>query len=286
VSGGDFHGDELPDLIALDDANKLLSIWLGDGGGTFSPTMPSLLVDPESVWHIGVGDFDDDGRDDVAVVYWSKVLIYPADGNGGLDLPTTHAFPGDHDGGNAIAVGEVDGIGGIDIVIGAYDTGTIGVMLNDGLGSFAEAIVYQTAAGGSSDGPTMVRVAEVNQDPLIDVVSNDIDKDGIYVHLGAGVPLLEPGAEIDGGAWGGFALADFDDDCGPDLVAHYNDGGVQQIRVRLNLTDGSGDFAPATVLDYAGGVPRAVEIGDFDGDGVPDIAVANPSQVWVFSSDP
>jgi len=68
------------------------------------------------------------------------------------------------------------------------------------------------------------------------------------------------------------AVGDFNGDGKPDLAtANFGSGNVS-----ILLRDGTGDFtAAATSPETAGTNPQSVAVGDFNGDGKPDLATAN-----------
>jgi hypothetical protein len=71
------------------------------------------------------------------------------------------------------------------------------------------------------------------------------------------------------------AVGDFNGDLIPDLaVADAGDSQGNGAGVTVLLGNGDGSFQPA--VNYAaGGGPMSVAVGDFNGDGIPDLAVAD-----------
>lgn len=73
---------------------------------------------------------------------------------------------------------------------------------------------------------------------------------------------------------GDVAVGDFDGANGPDLITANAESDA--VSVLLNAGDGTfGDFAKISVTDTLRAGPKAVAVGDFDGDGTLDFAVAN-----------
>lgn len=93
---GDFDGDGIGDVAAFygyDDGTVTLWTWLGNGDGTFADPFSSWTATPGN-WTFAnmtaqAGDFNGDGRDDVAVWYSydngdDKLFTMLADANGGF----------------------------------------------------------------------------------------------------------------------------------------------------------------------------------------------------------
>ncbi|MEO6358767.1 MAG: VCBS repeat-containing protein, partial [Ferruginibacter sp.] len=73
----------------------------------------------------------------------------------------------------------------------------------------------------------------------------------------------------------GIVEADFNGDGKPDLVtAHYNETNGSPNAVSMLLNNGSGGFATG-ILYAVGGRPVSMAVGDFNGDGKPDLVTAN-----------
>ncbi len=130
-------------------------------------------------------------------------------------------------------------------------------------------------AGIGGLGPNTVALGDLNGDGKADAVLGDfaLYPGGVTVMLGKGDGTFQPPANITVGDYiVGVALADFNGDGKLDLVAadYATTPGV----VWVLLGNGDGTFQ-APVSYPAGASPHGVAVADFNGDGKPDIAVAN-----------
>jgi hypothetical protein len=116
---GDFNHDGKPDLaVTNDDANGSVTILLGNGDGTFTPTAtaPATVAFPSQVV---VGDFNGDGKQDLAVVGTNAkdttgaIEILLGDGAGGFTPKTTLLT-----GATEIVAGDFTGDGKLDLISG------------------------------------------------------------------------------------------------------------------------------------------------------------------------
>lgn len=87
------------------------------------------------------------------------------------------------------------------------------------------------------------------------------------------------GASLNTGAIGSV-VADLNGDAKPDIIDFGGQpGGAYQVQVFTN--QGNGTFAPANDLPYSASSANAVAVGDFNGDGIPDIAVLDTNDAIV-----
>ena len=126
----DFDGDGKDDLAAGTRAESSVAgvtVLLGVGDGTGRPTGPNSLG--SNVISLAVGDFDGDGKDDLAAGTSVGVAVLLNAGNGTLKPPAAPlAGPV-----NVLAVGDFDGDGKDDLAAG---TGVgVAVLKNVGGGS-------------------------------------------------------------------------------------------------------------------------------------------------------
>jgi hypothetical protein len=142
VAVGDFNGDGKPDLVVTNRGNDLgnISVLLNHGDGTFAPQVTYAAGDhPASV---AVGDFNADGKLDLAVADSSSntVSILLGDGNGvfqpAVDYPIGSS-------GIFIIAGDFNGDGKLDLAV-TNSAFSISVLPGNGDGTFQPQAAYAT----------------------------------------------------------------------------------------------------------------------------------------------
>ena len=211
---------------------------------------------------IAVGDFNGDGRDDMAVVSQTLtgtvgILISNADGT---FAPRVDFAAGT----NPIdaAAGDLNGDGKLDLVVVGTD---VNVLLGNGDGTFATPVAYATAASGHS-----IKVGDFNNDGKLDVGVMNINSASVL--LGNGDGTLQ--AHMDAAVLGNninLVVGDFNRDGNLDMATSVTNS-VGTINVLSGRGDGS--FGPAASY-YAFSAPVYLGAGDFNHDGYLDFAVPN-----------
>lgn len=290
IAVGDFNNDGKLDLAV---ANNLggdsgsISILLGDGTGKFTRG-PTYGISGET-FSIAAGDFNGDGKLDLAIANYSgdTVLIFLGDGRGNFIQtpvsPATGAFP------SSVAVGDFNADGKLDLAVTNYGSNTVSILLGDGTGKFTLALSPATGTF-----PISIAVGDLNGDGKLDLAVVNFTYEGtVCVLLGDGTGNFTlASSPKTGGGPRSIAIGDFNGDNKLDLavVNAGGDGGARPIRrghgqldlagggerniVSILLGDGTGNFtlasSPATGL-----APVSAAVGDFNGDGKVDLAVAN-----------
>jgi hypothetical protein len=287
VAVGDFNGDGKLDLAVVNECGNdpdcgspgTVSILLGNGNGTFNlASGPPITVGfgPESV---AVGDFNGDGKLDLAVVNWSddNVSILLGNGDGTFTPASTPTVSVGSDP-YSLAVGDFNGDGKLDLAVVNFGDNTVSILLGNGDGTFTPA---STPTVSVAEDPRAVAVGDFNGDGKLDLaVVNQCGNDpycgspgtvSILLGNGDGTFTAAPSPNVSPYAsW--IAVGDFNGDGKLDLaVTSWNNNTMY-----ILLGNGNGTFTPASgspiTVSFA---PESVAVGDFNGDGKLDLAVAN-----------
>jgi enediyne biosynthesis protein E4 len=286
-------------------------LFLQGADGRFADaTEGSGLGDPGYGTGVAIGDFDNDGWDDVFVSNVGQDRLFRSRGDGTFTDVTAAAGVGDPAWSAGAAFADVDGDGHLDLYVANYVDFTVEdhEFCGDrsrGIRGYCTPVVYRpvadrfyrnrgdgtfrdaTAAAGFA-GPLGaglgVLFADFTGDGRPDVyVANDLTPNFLFLNRGDGTfvdeSLLSGAAYSDTGkaeAGMGVDAADVDGDGRLDLV-------VTNFELETNglyLNQGSGLFLDGR---YASGLAEpsllrlafGVAFGDFDHDGLEDLAVAN-----------
>ena len=268
IVAGDFDRDGKLD-VAVMVAGGRVAVLLGKGDGSFRPATSYGGLSGRTM--LVAGDVDGDGKTDFVIAGGAgRVLALLGNGDGTFRSgPVTQL--GIEDIFYALAAGDLDGDGKLDLAVARASRvpdhlGSIGVARGSGDGTF-----HWT--DGTSDfnrsKPSAVALVDLDGDGKLDVVA-DIAKGGILVtvlgkgdgtlgaiayHRSAGPPLGAAGLDGDGRV---------------DVVAANGAG------VAVTAGNGDGTLRAARAFQIGGeggGLPGRVAVGDFNRDGIADVAV-------------
>ena len=140
---GDFNGDGKLDVaIASGGSAKYpgsgVTVSLGNGDGTFTQANGSPISLGQSLSAIVAGDFNGDGKLDIAVTDSGADAVYILLGNGDgtFQQPITIAVGDEPD---AIIAGDFNNDGKLDLAIANYGDNTVTLLLGNGDGTFTQA---------------------------------------------------------------------------------------------------------------------------------------------------
>ncbi|MBX3746648.1 MAG: VCBS repeat-containing protein [Verrucomicrobiae bacterium] len=272
VSGAvfaDLDGTGRPDLI-------LATRWgpirvLRNKAGTLTDITAELGLDRYPGWWNGVvaGDFDGDGRLDLAASNWGRNTRYRQGLAGGVRI---HYRDLDGDGRLAAIESFVDPDTGLRVPYADFDT-------------LARALPYLPAVF-----PTIRAFSEAGLDAVLDpsgevwphLEARHLDST-VFLRRAGGFVAVPLPVEAQFAPAFGIAVADFDGDGNEDLFLAQNFFGVTGERSRYDaglgmvlLGQGDGTFTaqPPTASGIRiPGEQRGAAVADFDGDGRPDLAI-------------
>jgi uncharacterized repeat protein (TIGR01451 family) len=272
VQIGDVNGDGRQDIV-LGNASSM-EVLLQQPDGTLAP---SVVYATTMARLIRIGDVNNDGRVDVVGLDWgsNNVAVFLQTAGGTLSPAVMYNAP--HGGYNDLDLGDVNGDGLADIVVmsGQGLLPNVVVLTQAAAGGFNPPVSYSVASGALTQG---VAVGDVNGDGRNDIVvtyggNKPLSKIGVFYQNAAGG--LNPAISFDSlDAPESVDIADVNRDGRADIIVLH--GGWTKAGVYLQNADGSLQAEELYFIPYATSYqPQGLAVGDFNGDRVPDIAIAD-----------
>ncbi len=262
VQFADLDGDGKPEMLL---SNGALDVSRNSGGGHYT----KIGSYPGANGNLLVGDFNADGKDDVAATDDSGINVFFGIGDGGFQAAVHTDGPF-----NRVAAADINHDGKLDLVAATWNSPFITILLGNGDGTFAAQPSYNTAQWHSA----MVAVGDFNHDGNVDVAVADgcwttgwpcLTHGAVTIMLGNGDGTLQLPTSFDAGGKVVFeahhvhkmfiASSDLDRNGTLDLIVVNQqiplDGGCRLPRscpgsMAILLGNGDGTFASAPVNNH------------------------------------
>jgi len=295
----DLNGDGKQDIVVLNqgqfpDRSSSVSVLLGNGDGSFQPAITTNLL--AGATSVAVGDFNGDGKLDIAVTSGLNNSVEVLRGNGdGTFQDNPLIIPVGTQGNflasiQSVAVGDFLHNGQLDLAVANPGSNTVSVLLGNGDGTFQNRVDLPVG-----DTPVSVVAADLGNGQVDLVVANH-DSSDVSVLLGNGDGTFQPAqnSDVKFRAFGldshplTLAVGDFNGDGQPDILINQFvgfDAGESVVTVLPG--NGDGTFQAPVTRDFAGFSFLSLAVGDFNGDGTPAFASAgaNTFDAFVFSGN-
>lgn len=269
VVAADFNGDRKIDLatISLTGGYSITLLW-GNGTGGFASIKYTNLVG--DCYALATGDFNADGKPDLVISQNAGTRLLLNNGAGGFAAPMNVGQVS-----NLIITGDFNADNKSDLAVANANGYLDGVstLLGNGSGGFS-----QVAAFGAGRVARALAAGDFNRDSKPDLVVANRETDNISILIGNGDGEFQAPVIAEAGiAPVGIVAGDLNKDGKPDLIVPN-----ALIGLSVALAKDAKSFNPQKRYDYGGSSSITAAVGgDFDNDGVMDVAITITDSVFL-----
>ena len=288
----DVDGDNAPDIIAINTTGSSFSVMSNRAAGssiTASSFVKTDFATNNNPTGISVGDFNGDGKPDLAVVYQGQSVVSVFLNTNTVAKTPSFSTKTDYVIGgtsNFVAIADIDKDGRPDILTANFAANSISILRNTTSGTVVNFAAKVDFIVGNA--PNSISIADIDQDGLLDILVSNFGSKSVSVFRNVSTPAnittaslaarldiavsFEPTAVL---------AVNVDIDAFPDLViANFNPVTSSNfITIKRNLMTGPGSIVAGSFSSVVniptGSQPVSVAASDIDGDGVPDLVTAD-----------
>lgn len=266
VIAADLNNDGKLDLVVSDGKNSVISVFLGNGDGTFQPRVTYPVA--KAPLSLATGDFNGDGKLDLAVSTGGYVSILLGNSDGTFQKHKDFLTGGLQ--GVGLTTGDFNRDGKLDLAVALSIGAKVAILLGNGDGTLQNPVLY--TAG--SDRAGAIVTGDFNGDGNLDLAVSIFSDNAVAVLLGNGDGTFQTSVEYPATLGvEGLVTGDFNGDGKLDLaVRNYAERPSASISILLGNGDGTFQaHLDYPVRNYAGALAAA----DLNADGKLDLIAPN-----------
>ena len=274
IGVGDFDGNGSNDLAVLHFGISLFTNTSTPGAFSFSPKVD---ISSESSYNVAISDLNGDGKSDIVATNYSKFQVLQ---NSRKERSISFRNPVTYVTGSGEiytpCLGDFDGDGKPDLAVVNSKNNSLSVLKNISILDtikFASPLDFETGYK-----PWGMAIGDLDGDEKLDIVISNFESNTVSLYINtSSINQISFNSKLDlrvGNEPRCVALGDLNGDGKPDIVT------VNAISNSISVLENkcANGMLSFGRIDYpTGSFPQYVSINDYDGDGKPDLAIANYS---------